>query len=84
MAKQYEQMKLSDRPKRWKQKAFDVMNEAVHTRQESLLTQFSITLVATAKGLMMSVGLDLSFLLIRVCFLYVCCCFILCCLLLLY
>jgi len=34
MAKQYEQMKLPDRPKRWKQKAFEVMNEAVHTRQE--------------------------------------------------
>ena len=38
MAKQYEQMKLSDRPKRWKQKAFEVMNEAVHTRQERLLS----------------------------------------------
>jgi len=37
MAKQYEQMKLPDRPKRWKQKAFEVMNEAVHTRQEHLL-----------------------------------------------
>jgi len=37
MAKQYEQMKLPDRPKRWKQKAFEVMNEAVHTRQEILL-----------------------------------------------
>jgi exocyst complex component 3 len=34
MAKQYEQMRLPDRPKRWKQKAFDVMNEAVHTRIE--------------------------------------------------
>jgi len=32
MAKQYEQMKLPDRPKRWKQKAFEVMNEAVHAR----------------------------------------------------
>ena len=40
MAKQYEQMKLPDRPKRWKQKAFEVMNEAVHARQERLLTQF--------------------------------------------
>jgi len=34
MAKQYEQMKLPDRPKRWKQKAFEVMNEAIHTRSE--------------------------------------------------
>ena len=30
-------MKLPDRPKRWKQKAFEVMNEAVHTRQEITL-----------------------------------------------
>jgi len=44
MAKQYEQMKLADRPKRWKQKAFEVMNEAVHTRQESLLIQFRLSL----------------------------------------
>lgn len=35
MAKQYEQLKLPDRPKRWKQKAFEVMNEAVHTRIEA-------------------------------------------------
>ena len=37
MAKQYEQMKLPDRPKRWKQKAFEVMNEAIHTRSQVFL-----------------------------------------------